>query len=93
MEWLNGWAWVPQSRSVLIGTGMHCVGCGTDQGVTTVAFPEDFVPPDRLPDWPFTVDDCPVHYQRDRVLERGLQEIAAFLPKHWCTRRAAEALR
>ncbi len=56
--WLNGW---PRDlRTVLIGSGVHCICCGRLAGVTCVAFPEDWVPPGPEPVWPFGQDDCPL---------------------------------
>ena len=57
--WMNGW---PRTGAlhVLIGTGVHCVCCGSLRGVTTVAFPPDWEPPGPDPVWPFGHDDCPI---------------------------------
>lgn len=57
-HWLNGWPRI--GFSVLIGSGVHCIGCGTFHGVTCVAIPEDWQPPEKMPDWPFEQDSCPV---------------------------------
>jgi len=57
-HWLNGWPRI--GTSVLIGTGVHCVGCGVFHGVTCVAFEEDWQPPEKMPDWPFEQDSCPI---------------------------------
>lgn len=57
--WLNGWPRI-SPHQVLIGTGVHCVGCGKLQGVTCVVFPEDWEARPE-PDWPFTEVDCPIH--------------------------------
>lgn len=57
-EWLNGWA--RTGDGVLIGTGVHCAGCGRLHGVTSVAIDESTIWPDSEPDWPFPLGDCPV---------------------------------
>ena len=57
-EWLNGWH--RNGTSVLVGTGVHCAGCGKFHGITCVAFSADWEPPEKLPDWPFNKDTCPV---------------------------------
>lgn len=46
--------------SVLIGTGVHCAGCGRFHGITSVAFDEGWEPPGPEPDWPYPQDACPV---------------------------------
>lgn len=48
------------TSGVLIGTSVHCVGCGKCRGITTVALTEDWIEPEQLPDWPFKEDSCPV---------------------------------
>jgi len=58
-RWLHGWPRVGIA-GVLIGVGVHCVGCGRSCGVTCVAFGEGYVPPSQLPDWPFHEESCPV---------------------------------
>lgn len=58
--WLNGWPRIGSGTSVLIGTELHCVCCGRSQGITTVAFPEDWEPPGPDPVWPFGELDCPL---------------------------------
>lgn len=57
--WMNGWPRIGPF-SVLIGTGAHCVCCGRLQGVTCVAFPEDWEPSGPDPVWPFGEQDCPL---------------------------------
>jgi hypothetical protein len=60
-EWLNGWPLPARQQStVLIGTGVHCSGCGRFMGGASVVFPEDYRAPERLPDWPFAEEGCPV---------------------------------
>lgn len=59
-EWLHGWPRTGHGDTVLIGTGVYCLGCGRDLGVTCVAFPEGWEPPGPHPDWPFSQDDCPI---------------------------------
>ena len=58
-SWLNGWPRMGPT-AVLIGSGTHCVGCGSASGVVSVAIPEGYEAPDRDPDWPFPEDNCPV---------------------------------
>lgn len=59
LPWLHGWGRLGES-AVLIGSGVHCIGCGRFYGATCVAFTEGWTPPGRLPDWPFREGDCPV---------------------------------
>lgn len=58
--WLNGWPRIGDGRTVLIGTGGHCVCCGRCRGIITVAFPPDWEPPGPDPEWPFGEQDCPL---------------------------------
>lgn len=58
IPWLNGWPRVG-INIVLMGTGLHCIGCGVCHGTTTVEF-KDFNFPEKKPDWPFKEDSCPV---------------------------------
>ncbi len=71
-QWLHGWP--RMGHSVLIGTSVHCAGCGTDFGVTTVAFPEGWQPPGLEPSWPFEVEGCP-------VCEAAQREFATWPPR------------
>lgn len=57
--WLHGWPLY--GDTVLMGTGVHCAGCGRDFGTATVAFPESWTPPGPEPEWPFDEESCPVH--------------------------------
>jgi len=57
-SWLNGWH--RQGNGVLMGTAVHCAGCGKSQGLACVAICADDVFPEKEPDWPFTEGDCPV---------------------------------
>lgn len=62
--WLHGWPRMGNT-GVLIGTGIHCVGCGKSGGVTCVAFDESWehwVKDRPYPDWPFDRESCPVCY-------------------------------
>lgn len=54
--WLNGWARL--GSGVLMGTQVHCAGCGKDMGTTCVAITADHVFPEIEPDWPFLASDC-----------------------------------
>lgn len=63
MTWLNGWPLLPNYRSVLMGTGVHCSGCGKFFGIACVGFSENYVEPEREPDWPFDEDKCPICYE------------------------------
>jgi hypothetical protein len=58
VDWLHGWLNLGED-TVLIGTGLYCVYCGADWGVTTVAIDPDWVPP-PTPDWPLKPEHCPV---------------------------------
>jgi hypothetical protein len=60
-EWLNGWPRLGNDGSaVLMGTAVHCIGCGRFLGITTVVFPEGWQPPGPDPIWPLSQDDCPI---------------------------------
>jgi hypothetical protein len=57
-EYLHGW---PRTGAgVLIGTGVHCAGCGRFRGLACVGFEAGWTPPASLPDWPFPEADCPL---------------------------------
>ncbi len=58
--WLHGWPRMGDGTAVLIGSSVHCVGCGYSHGVITVVLDGDWNPPAKLPDWPFGDADCPV---------------------------------
>ncbi len=58
-SWLNGW-W-RNGGGVLMGTAVHCAGCGKSRGLACVALSFDDPPyPEKEPDWPFNEADCPV---------------------------------
>lgn len=57
-KWLNGWE--RNHTGVLIGTGIHCAGCGKTRGVICVVFEEGYQPPKMWPDWPFDEESCPL---------------------------------
>lgn len=57
-EWLNGNT--RTADSVLIGTGVYCVGCGLFKGLACVGIIAGYVQP-PVPTWPFNEADCPVH--------------------------------
>lgn len=57
-KWLNGWG--RMGSSVLLGSSVHCAGCGKFGGTTCVAIEADWKPPDKDPDWPFNEKKCPV---------------------------------
>ncbi len=61
--WLNGWS--RMGTSVLVGTGVHCAGCGKFNGIACVAFGPDYVAPEKEPDWPFNEADCPLCMWRE----------------------------
>lgn len=70
--WLHGWP--RMGTRVLIGTGVYCVGCGKDGGITTVAFDstyEHWVKDRPYPDWPFDKNNCPVCYLSDLYLNQA----------------------
>jgi hypothetical protein len=56
--WLHGWPRIGDGTAVLIGTSVHCVGCGYFQGIISVAFDDDWSPPTEQPVWPFGEEDC-----------------------------------
>lgn len=57
-EWLNGWP--RMGSTVLVGSTVHCAGCGKDYGAACVAIDENWVCPEKAPDWPFNETDCPL---------------------------------
>jgi hypothetical protein len=67
--WLNGWH-RNGTHSVLVGSQICCAGCGLDKGTATVVIPDGFVWPERDPDWPFEVEDCPVHHRPEELVQR-----------------------
>jgi hypothetical protein len=58
-DWLHGWPRIGHT-GVLMGTAVHCLGCGRFHGLACVAFPDDWEPPGPEPDWPFSPDTCPI---------------------------------
>lgn len=64
--WLNGWGRI--GRIVIVET-VRCAGCGKDQGTATILVPEDWKMPDKLPDWPFNEEDCPICELEHRIIE------------------------
>jgi hypothetical protein len=58
--WKHGWPTLSDWTTMLIGTGVHCVACGTLLGITTVAFPPGWTEPGPTPDWPFEEATCPL---------------------------------
>lgn len=60
--WLNGWT--RSGNIVLLGTGVHCAGCGRDFGTATVFIAPDWTPPAHEPDYPFERDTCPVCHEK-----------------------------
>lgn len=58
-SWLNGWPRMGDF-TVLVGNGVHCLGCGHDRGITTVAISEDWRAPGPEPAWPLAEDGCPI---------------------------------
>lgn len=64
-SWLNGWPLLSSDATVLIGTAVHCAGCGRFGGIATVALSPGWVPPPNSPEWPFSKQRCPICYMRD----------------------------
>ena len=80
-SWLNGWR--RTGTGVIIGTMMHCAGCGKDIGLICLAITGDEVWPEKEPDWPFNADDCPVcvalNWEKtSRLPEVSVDELAEF---------------
>lgn len=75
-DWLNGWA--RQGATVLVGTGLHCAGCGKHGGIVCVAFGDDPMPT-RSPDWPFPEDDCPICQLEAELAKYPLDPLTARL--------------
>lgn len=70
--WLHGWP--RMGTEVLIGSGVWCVGCGKDFGVTCVGIEEGYeswVENRPYPDWPFDEENCPVCYLRELHFNQG----------------------
>lgn len=57
-SWLNGWP--RMGVQVIIGNATHCAGCGKFNGVTCVVIADDWESPEKMPDWPFDEENCPV---------------------------------
>lgn len=83
--WLNGWS--RDSAEVLLGTGVHCAGCGMFLGLACVSFEAGWTPPKEYPTWPFDEETCPVHNRpppalddRDKLTER-MERLARLNPK------------
>ena len=68
IAWLNGWPIIGETV-VLMGTGMHCIGCGKRHGTTTVAYSGDIKFPDKAPEWPFKEVACPICNLKKQVSE------------------------
>jgi len=64
-KWLNGWH--RQGDTVWMGQP-HCAGCGRLLAVVCVIIPEDYVFPDKPPDFPFPQEDCPLCQKEYRTL-------------------------
>ncbi len=79
-EWLNGWPQMYRVR-VLIGTGVHCIGCGAFRGTTTVAFPEGYTSPPEPPDWPFDEGNCPVCVTAEDLEAQYKKEFGHWPPR------------
>lgn len=47
--------------NILMGTSLHCAGCGKLNGVICVVIEEDYDFPEKTPNWPFDEENCPVH--------------------------------
>jgi hypothetical protein len=75
-DWKNGW--VVQGRSVIMGTIARCACCGKNQGVVCTVFPDDYNPPDKDPDWPFSEEDCPLHNEKLDARELSIDELAGL---------------
>ena len=75
-KWLNGWS--RNGGIVIIGTGIHCSACGKFGGITSVAFSDDWVAPEKNPDWPFTEGDCPVCDNAKNVYAFSVEELSGL---------------
>jgi hypothetical protein len=58
--WMHGWARIGLTH-VLVGTRVHCVGCGKFYETTSIAIDPDWTAPSQEPDWPFSEQHCPAH--------------------------------
>lgn len=56
-KWLNGWS--RRDDWVLIGSGLHCVGCGVCFGIICVVIDVNYVFPEKKPNYPFE-QPCPL---------------------------------
>ena len=59
LDWLHGWPRISVTV-VLMGTGLHCIGCGKCHGITPVAYRGETPFPDKTPEWPFKEGACPI---------------------------------
>lgn len=66
-SWLNGWSRQNTDDTMLLGCGVVCVGCGKEFGVVCVAFSDDWVSPEKTPEWPFKQATCPLCELREEV--------------------------
>lgn len=64
-HWLNGWPRI--GNIVIVGSSVHCAGCGKHWGVASVAIPEKWRSPERKPDYPFNGTDCPLCLLAEQV--------------------------
>src|SRR3990167_8202995 len=76
-KWLNDW---PRMGSgILMGTGIHCIGCGKFMGITTIAITDDYIEPEREPDYPFSMDDCPVCCEKEfSAVQLTVEELSKY---------------
>ena len=91
MRWMNGWPWATADSIILLGSGLHCVGCGQGLGTTCVAMGEDWQPPGPEPEWPFGRGprQCPVCRLREQA-ELAISRADALNGNDKLTARAAK---
>jgi len=99
-DWLNGWN--RHGATVIVGNGVHCAGCGKDQGIVTVDLSDagDW-DTRKVPDWPFLEGDCPIcqleaelaKYPQDKLTARmaALAKLREPAPLHVEKHRGREA--
>ena len=89
MTWLNGWPIMQSYRTVLMGSSVHCSGCGKYFGITCVCGTPGWVPPEKNPDWPFDEDKCPICYEPETPMHEPTIDDRLAAYKAAAARRAA----
>ena len=76
-KWLHKWPKI-NSTTILMGTGIYCIGCGKDRGVISAMIDPDNIPSKR-PEWPFEEKNCPICELEDKVMGGPEDKLTARL--------------